>query len=495
MNTFTLNRDDYRDKVYACWLGKTIGGTLGAPHECKPYPMALTYYTPVPEKPLPNDDLDLQLIWLAMLEQYGPQVQLPHFAEYWSKYLYKWRINEYGFCGRNLERGLLPPASGWFENDFVDEMGSPIRSEIWACAAPGDPQRAASLAWMDSAMDHAGGEGMYGEMFWAAVQSAAFVIDDPHELVRIGLAMIPPATRVARAIREVIFCRKIGGSWGDWGSVRWHINRFFGHPNPCHAVQNIAYTVIGLLYGEDFGDRLLKAVNCGYDTDCTGATLGAALGIMHGTRGIPEEWSRPVGNEIILCGPTIDIGLPKTLEELTERTINVAERFAAVEGAVQFGPETHIPVHIEMLLERSEMARAALTQDLRAMRAIDGEFVINLHFATDPAVHDGVADMLQVSCRRNGQAVDGDATLQVPAGWLLMATAPNTFIITPHAVKDRNLLQVSVDIDGQSYGAQFTLLGPNEAYGFPIGETEANFCRKCTGRGGWCICPQEETGE
>jgi len=31
-------------------------------------------------------------------------------------------------------------------------MGSPIRSEIWACVAPVDPELAASLVWMDSSI-------------------------------------------------------------------------------------------------------------------------------------------------------------------------------------------------------------------------------------------------------------------------------------------------------------------------------------------------------
>ena len=55
-----------------------------------------------------------------------------------------------------------------------------------------------------------------------------------------------------------------------------------GHPNFTDAPQNIAFTILGWLYGEDFGDAILKAVNCGYDTDCTGATLGAILGIIGG---------------------------------------------------------------------------------------------------------------------------------------------------------------------------------------------------------------------
>ncbi|NLG26469.1 MAG: ADP-ribosylglycohydrolase, partial [Chloroflexi bacterium] len=151
MASILLNEQDYRDRVYACWLGKNIGGTLGAPDECKKYTHSLSYYDPLPDKSAPNDDLDLQLVWLVMLEKEGLPPRLADFGRYWSTYLFKYPWNEYGFCSRNLARGLTPPISGWFENYYVDEMGSPIRSELWACIAPADPQAAAALAWMDSA--------------------------------------------------------------------------------------------------------------------------------------------------------------------------------------------------------------------------------------------------------------------------------------------------------------------------------------------------------
>lgn len=30
-----LNFNEYKDKVYACWTGKNIGGTIGGPYEGK----------------------------------------------------------------------------------------------------------------------------------------------------------------------------------------------------------------------------------------------------------------------------------------------------------------------------------------------------------------------------------------------------------------------------------------------------------------------------
>ena len=64
-----LSFKEYRDKVKACFLGKNIGGTLGAPFECIRGVYDIDYYThDLSLGVLPNDDLDLQLVWLKAME-------------------------------------------------------------------------------------------------------------------------------------------------------------------------------------------------------------------------------------------------------------------------------------------------------------------------------------------------------------------------------------------------------------------------------------------
>jgi len=486
MSSIVLDRAQYRDKVHACWLGKNIGGTLGAPYEGPKHMNNLTFYDPVPTEPSPNDDLDLQLVWLKMLEDRGAEFGLPDFADYWMRYLRAYPWNEYGFCMRNLERGLRPPVSGWFENYYVDEMGSPIRSEIWACVAPADPQRAAAYAWMDSAMDHAGGEGMWGEMFWAAVESAAFVLDDPLALIRIGLAMIPPSCDIARVIREAVWLHQNGVQWAE---ARDRIVRIYGNDQPCNAIQNHGFTVLGWLYGRDFGDKLCKAVNCGYDTDCTGATLGALLGILGGTNAIPREWSDPVGQSIVLHKFTGAFDAPRSIAELTERTVAVAQRLMPADSTVAFGDHGALPEWLVSLLSRNEQAAAATSQDLRAAVARDGDVEITLHYHGDPVLLPGVARTMSVSCRRSGRALRAQVNVETPAGWQVRATGSDTFEVTPSAFEGVERLRVTVSVEGEARQAEFAVLSPSAAPGFPSA-TNIEYCPVCKGRKGSCICEQ-----
>ena len=479
MSELLLSRDEYRDKVYACWLGKNIGGTLGGKWECRRYTHALTFYEPVPDKAAPNDDLDLQLVWLRMLEDVGIDPSVRTFAEYWERYAKRYPWNEYGFFMRNYGRGLRPPVAGCFENYFVDEMGSPIRSEIWACLHPGDPHAAARMAWKDSALDHAGGEGTCGEMFWAAVEAAAFVEKDPMTLIRLGLNMIPLASHLGRSVREAVWCYENGLTWGE---ARERIATRFGHLQPCNAIPNHGFIIIGWLYGKDFGDRLCKTVNCGYDTDCTGATLGSLLGILEGTAGIPDEWRKPIGEEIVLHQFTGDCEPPSTIAELTDRTAALAEKAMADKGESAFGDRTDRPADLRTRLFRNGLAVRALEQDIHAgTELLDGKEV-RLHYGGDPVLWPGVGRTVRVS-------VDGaeqpEIELTVPEDWSCTRLGPDTFsILAQGPVEARNTITVCVE--GKSVG--FTILGPDEAKGFPAGD-QAPKCPKCGAGVEVCDCP------
>lgn len=329
-----LNEREYYNKIYGGWLGKNIGGTLGAPMEGKKELLNLTYYPSLPDGPLPNDDLDLQLVWLHALEQYGVRITAAELGQEWVEHVF-FPYDEYGYALANLRRGLVAPVAGWFNNPFTHCMGSPIRSEIWAMVTPGSPQLAAYYAYQDAIVDHAGGEGVYGEMFFAAIESAAFADSDRDRLIRTGLRYIPAQCRTARAVQDLLAWHAEGKNWLE---ARELILERHGSSNFTDAPQNIAFTILGWLYGEDFGDAILKAVNCGYDTDCTGATLGAIQGIIHGADQLPEYWVKPVGDGVAVSPPIKGFPAPRTLDELTERTMRIGKRVAA---------EWNVPLLIE----------------------------------------------------------------------------------------------------------------------------------------------------
>lgn len=276
-----LDYDVYADKVRGCFLGKTVIGTLGAPYEGTKMPMDLVFQEKMIDTMLPNDDLDLQVLWLDTVEKYGPDftpVQLQQaFAENCD-----YSPGEYAVMRKNYRKGIYPPYSGMFCNDFYREgMGCPIRSEIWACLAPGEPETAAALASRDGILDHSG-ESVYAERFFAAMEAEAFFESDFSALIAAGLSVIPETCRFRTLVQDVVaFCK----ARGEIRAVLADILFRYGHPDCTNLFQNMGITLAALLLGEtDMIRTGMAALNCGFDTDCTCASAGALLGILHGER-------------------------------------------------------------------------------------------------------------------------------------------------------------------------------------------------------------------
>lgn len=289
----TINYSDYLDRVYGCWLGKCVAGTVGAPYEGMKELLNFEFDPAMIETTLPNDDLDLQILWLAVLEKKGIDFTPNDLAEaFFTRCPYA--PGEYAIFKKNYARGIRPPTSGGFNNQYyIEGMGCPIRSEIWACIAPGNPKLAAELAAKDGVLDHRGNS-VLAEQFLAGLESAAFFESDLDKLIDVGLSLIPQVSRaderspkISKLITDVRdWCKKSD----DWRYVRSQILRKYGHPDCTNLFQNIGITILSLYLGEmDLIKTTMIALNCGFDTDCTCATAGAILGIIHGAKRLIEK--------------------------------------------------------------------------------------------------------------------------------------------------------------------------------------------------------------
>ncbi len=328
-----FDSEKFRDQIMGCWMGKNCGGTLGAPLE-KAYaelePFDIDWYPKLEPGGMPNDDLEMQLVWLKALEEIGPDLTEREMAQYWIDYIgYNW--DEYGLSKTNLRLGLRPPVSGAYNNWFVDCMGCPIRSEIWAAVTPGAPRVAMKYAYADAVCDHAGGESVWGEFFNTAIESAAFIESDINTLLDIGRSYVPDKTKTAKAIDTAREAHKKGMSWQE---ARKAVMKATPSMIAQYSPINMGIQVIGLLYGKGFADTLCLTVNCGYDTDCTGATVGSILGIISGYSNMPEKWTKPLGEKISTNASwggiknvlNCENPIPADLDELTDRTIAVCKK-------------------------------------------------------------------------------------------------------------------------------------------------------------------------
>ena len=333
-----INFQEYYDKVLACWIGKNIGGTMGTPYEGKRQMNDIQGFSTEEGVILPNDDLDLQLVWLLAVERLGlNRIDSKILGEFWSSFVTP-HWNEYGIGKVNMADGILPPLSGDAHNSWRHSNGAWIRTEIWAALAPACPDVAIRYAYEDGSVDHGTGEGTVAAVFVAALESAAFVVSDIRTLINIALSKIPPESRMAKSIVKLLECYDSGMDYKQAREVIRELNSDIG-TGWFEAPSNVSYAVLGLLWGEgDFKKSMIYAINCGDDTDCTGATVGSVLGIMGGTKCIPEDWKRHIGDGIVTIsiknganmdlsekkGSTLVYPIPKTCTELTDRVARIA---------------------------------------------------------------------------------------------------------------------------------------------------------------------------
>lgn len=325
---------DYRDRTFAGWAGKTLGGIVGAPLESHKCLSDLTIETCWPKTVYPNDDLDIQVVWLEMMEEIGLDLRSIDLARYWQERCW-YNFSEYGVFLNNLQKGIHPPRSGTWNNGFYFEsMGCPIRAEIWGMICPGDPERAAVFARRDGGLDH-GGVSIEAEVYWASCIALAYVRHDLMDVLKEGFSHVSRDC-VLQGIFDFVLAMWLSAEklkdTPERLSHFWRtLIRQYGHRDASKLEINFAFTVLALLEGgEDMKRTLVTAINLGWDADCTAATAGALIGVLHGGSSVPADWLEKIGSTL-----SCDVEVRHrnaTLDEFTQDTCRLG-----LEHAIRLG--------------------------------------------------------------------------------------------------------------------------------------------------------------
>jgi ADP-ribosylglycohydrolase len=216
------------------------------------------------------------------------------------------------------------------QNPYREWIGAQIRADSWGYAAPGNPELAAEFAWRDARMSHVK-NGIYGEMFVAAMIAAGFALADPLKVVQAGLSEIPRRSRLHVEMEQVIeICRRHQFSHAAFEKVFDEIYALLGHYHPVHTNNNAALVVAALLLGQgDFEKVITLAVMGGWDSDCNGATAGSIFGAMHGAGSIPARWKDPLRDT--LYSRIFDYH-PIPISECARRSLGIARRICPAQG-------------------------------------------------------------------------------------------------------------------------------------------------------------------
>ena len=334
--TLTPDRETLLDKALGGWCGRAAGCLLGKPVEGRRSWQIRKYLESLGEWPLndyfsnrgdpataqecgfnlgwaalyregitcmvEDDDTNYTVTGLAVRQRFGPDFTPADVARFWLSDIPIFHVcTAERVAYRNLVAGIAPPDSAWVRNYYREWIGAQIRADFFGYVNPANPERAAEYAWRDAAISHVK-NGIYGEMWVAAMLAYAFVCDDVETVIRAGLAQIPAKSRLTAAIERIICLKHEGMSYEDVIAdvhARWDENYYYKW---VHTISNAEITAIALLWGEmDFEKTICYSVMPGFDTDCNGATAGSVLGVMLGADRLPAKWIAPM-NDTLLTG-------------------------------------------------------------------------------------------------------------------------------------------------------------------------------------------------
>jgi ADP-ribosylglycohydrolase len=189
-----------------------------------------------------------------------------------------------------LNQGILPPHSGSWHNPYSDWIGAQMRGMICGLLSPALPFEAARLAHIDGVVSHSA-NGLYGEMYAAALTALAFMYDDPCKIVIKGLDYLPQNSEYITLQKKVVsILENNKNAEKAWTTIK----PIYEHYNWIHAYPNAAADVFALWYGgSDFSETMSLLAYAGNDVDCNAGLVGTILGVISP---VPQKWAAPIGD-------------------------------------------------------------------------------------------------------------------------------------------------------------------------------------------------------
>jgi len=296
-----VSLDDLRDHISGGWVGQGIGVTFGDKYEFKTCGATVegelrAWEPEFLERSLGQDDLYVDMTFIGALQAYGPGITMEQAGHAFAATTYAlWHANR---AGRdNVRKGIMPPMSGHPKyNIHADDIDFQIECDGIGMVCPGLPQQSNNLCDVfGHIMNY--GDGVYAGMWIAGMYTQAFFERDVKRIVEQGLKCVPPESRLAQCIRDVI-------AWhaqypDDWKQTWAQIERKYqddvdcapGKPFNIDAVVNSAYVAVALLYGGgDMAKTMEIAVRCGQDNDCNPSSACGVLGCSLGLSRIEEKY-------------------------------------------------------------------------------------------------------------------------------------------------------------------------------------------------------------
>jgi len=279
------------------------------------------------DRAVPDDDITYSVLGLMMLEKYGVGLQTDDVARSWINLL---PVGATFTAERDTYLKLIEKSDTAYQfggkrdfsleevndSEYNEWIGAQIRIDMYGWVLPGRPKLAASLARQDAQLSHRG----------CAVEASAYIAalcaliptsPSREDAVNAALSLIDPDSEAVKAVKLGI---------NHQGKDAETLHKEYGDMSPVHSLNNLSVVVWSFLSFQDsFDEAIGETICCGWDTDCTGATVGGLIGLDKGS--IPPLWTEPwqgrVNTSIAGVGEL-------ALDDLVDRTEALVKKFSSL---------------------------------------------------------------------------------------------------------------------------------------------------------------------
>jgi ADP-ribosylglycohydrolase len=274
-----------------------------------------------------DDDITYLVLALMMMENHGLDLSTDDVARTWINML---PVGATFTAERDSYLKLIqksdmayqfggPRRFEWDEindGEYNDWIGAQIRIDMYGWLLPGKPKMAAELARRDAMLSHRA-DAVEASAYIAALCAQVPVSLSREDAVDSALSLINKESLAYEAV-------EIGKKFVNQPASNLH--NHYGDMSPVHSLNNLAVVVWAFLSFQDsFDEAIGETICCGWDTDCTGATVGGLIGLDKGL--IPESWTDPWQGRV----QTAIAGIGElNLDNLVERTCVLVDKFSSV---------------------------------------------------------------------------------------------------------------------------------------------------------------------
>ena len=353
-----ITHEELMDKLSGFWLGQLVGNYMGLPFENnyvdEPTPVFVDRiythaddakldlnrddwrgYIPIfmdaVEGTFADDDTDIEFVTLHAVEKYGLDITYPEITEMWKKHINR-RIWVANYTARQLmSKGLVAPDTGRKENNKNwFQIDPQLVNEIWSAFYPGMTKQAAERAEWGARITN-DDWGTHPTIAYGVMISAAFFEKDVEKLVQMAIDAVPNEGPYAEGIRDVVKWHKQHDNWRDTRKkihekyYRYKKGTYEAPVSVVSSLNNGLCGIMAILYGQgDFMKTVGIAVTAGYDCDNQAATCGGLIGVLHGTKCIPEELTEGF-NDRYVCFTRDNLPLVTPISNIVERIAEIAK--------------------------------------------------------------------------------------------------------------------------------------------------------------------------